>query len=919
MHFLDNPFYILNATPHDNDKRIMDLAVSCGLFQDAARCSEAKAILMSPLKRIYAEIAWLPAKNSEHAKNICELLGSSQGNLCARDRLVQVQDLLGIDELMPIAKCNVLAIGLRRLRCHSSDALAAWILEFVHASEAIDAENLCEIINSDRKVAGSPTAKLPDIETEIENLRDHYRQIMTSALADLSADERAAAMTTVVESATDNERQTPLLINRLVDEWYDGSVHASLEAHKVKIVELDERLRAADENCPDSVLSSLVKQLTQAANDWERVAKPIQVSRESRGLSQDESKCVVQRVQDLAMHLFDAHDKLNFCMQLIGALQGAFNEVNEISNRLSVRMSGLNATAEERERSARLIIESQVKELRGATDKQQYDSDLSPMVTQLIEAVKYWKTSAQLCKKYYADFYIKVVANRVQELAHHFRNKHERFDDSRQLFEMLRKEFAQVGEFAACEPPHLDELDAARRVQGDITQQVSKLQTAADTNQPDSILNDMVHQLIQTVKGWKTCAQPIEAHYADYYHVANLVLELALHLRKKYRKLDISDRLFKTLREEFAELGEIGSLIDGHLKALETKEKKRDDILLQDTKLRKATRKKQPDSVLSEMVNQLIQTVKEWKTCAQPIEAYSTDDSTLVDLVMKLAFHLRIPHGKVDFSRLLFKTLQEEFTEFSGYATSIAKYSHALEAAERALGRITKHEKKLRVAVAKTDCDLGRMVNELIQAVKEWKDSAQLIKPYYANYSMGASLVTNLAFHLQDQHCRFDESLKLFKMLHEEFAEVDGIEARVAKPLDALEEEASARQDIENQGERLREVIYAKHPHSALSRGLNELIQTVREWNDLAPPVKVYCGDYCNVAKLVLKLAVDLRNRGKLGYGQLIKMLEDIFRGIPEIHTLLKEEAKARAQDQTAMKHAHRKARRKHTRRRGLR
>ena len=817
---------------------------------------------------------------------------------------MQVQDLLGIDELMPIAKCNVLAIGLRRLRCHSSDALAAWILEFVHASEAIDAENLCEIINSDRKVAGSPTAKLPDIETEIENLRDRYRQIMTSALADLSADERAAAMTTVVESATDNERQTPLLINRLVDEWYDGSVHASLEAHKVKIVELDERLRAADENCPDSVLSSLVKQLTQAVNDWERVAKPIQVSRESRGLSQDESKCVVQRVQDLAMHLFDAHDKLNFCMQLIGALQGAFNEVNEISNRLSVRMSGLNATAEERERSARLIIESQVKELRGPTDKQQHDSDLSPMVTQLIEAVKNWKTSAQLCEKHYADFYIKKVANRVQGLAHDLRNEHKRFDDSRKLFEMFQQEFPQVGEIANRVIEHPDELDVAKSVQGDISLQVSKLQTAVDAKLPDSILSEMANQLIQTVKGWQTCAQPIEAHYADYCHVANLVLELALHLRKKYRKLEISGRLFKILREEFAELGEIGSLIDGHLKALETKEKKRDDILLQDTKLRKATREKQPDSVLSEMVNQLIQTVKEWKTCAQPIEAYSTDDSTLVDLVMKLAFHLRIPHGKVDFSRLLFKTLQEELTEFSGYATSIAKYSHALEAAERALGRITIHEKELRVAVAETNCDLGRMVNELIQAVKEWKDSAQLIKPYYANYSMGVNLVKELALDLKNEHGKLDNSRQLLKMLQHEFAEIDEIVAIVDKHLDELEAER-ARRCIERQVKRLRGDLYAKHRYPDLNPMVNQLIQAVKEWRDLAQPIKAYYGDYCSVAKLVLELAVCLRKKGKLrSYDQLFKMLQDIFGEIPEIVTLLAEEAKAR--DEAEKKYARR-------------
>lgn len=808
MDFLENPFFILDATPHDNDKRIMDLAVACGLFQDPARCREAKAILMSPLKRIYAEIAWLPAKNSEHAKKICELLGSSQGNLCARDRLVQVQDLLGIDELMPIAKCNVLAAGLRRLPRHSSDAVAAWILEFVHASETIDAENLCEIINSDRKVAGSPTAKLPDMETEIENLRDHYRQVMASAMNQLSAEERAAAMTTVVESATDNERQAPLLINRLVD-WYELEAQKSLEEHEAKIGELEGQLRlAADENHPDSVLSSLVKQVTQAVKDWERVAKPVQVSRESRGLSQDESKCVAQRVQNLAMYLFDPHDKLNFCMQLIGTLKGAFNGVNEISNRLSVIMIGLNTTAQERERGARRIIECQVKKLRAPTDKQQHDSDLSQMVTQLIEAVKYWKTSAQLCEKYYADFYIEVVANLVHELAHDLRNEHEKFDDSHQLFEMLRKEFAQVAEIPAREIPHLDELDAAKSVQGDITQQVSKLQTAADMKQPDSILSEIVNQLIQTVKEWKTCAQPIEAYYADYYHVVNLVMELALHLRKERGRLVLSGRLLKTLREEFAELGEIESLIDDHLKALETTENALGEIILKDVKLRAAAREKQPDSVLSEMVDQLIQAVDEWRARTQPIEAYNKD------------------------------------------------------------------------------------------------------------YYQVAYLVLELACHLLEEHRKLDDSRKLFEMLQEEFAELDEIAARVAKYYDALEAREAAenaRREIEMQVKRLRGAVYAKHSHPDLSPMVNQLIHAVEGWRDLALPIKTYYGDYCcSVAKLVLKLTICLRKKGKLrSHDQLFKMLQDIFGGIPEIVTLLAEEAKARdeAEKKYARRHDRKRAR----------
>ena len=196
-----------------------------------------------------------------------------------------------------------------------------------------------------------------------------------------------------------------------------------------------------------------------------------------------------------------------------------------------------------------------------------------------------------------------------------------------------------------------------------------------------------------------------------------------------------------------------------------------------------------------------------------------------------------------------------------GYATSIAKYSNALEDAERALGRITDLDKALRLADV---AEIPDKVNQLIQSVKEWKDRAQPIKAYYENYSKGAHLVTDLALDLQNEYGKLDDSRKLFKMLQEEFAEVDEIAALVAERLDALEAAESTRRHIEKQVKGLRKVVYEKHFHPDLSSRVDQLIQAVKGWRDLAQPIKAYCGVNRSVAKLVLKLAVNLRNKGKL-------------------------------------------------------
>ena len=673
MDFLENPFFILNTTPYDNDARIMDLAVAGGLFKNPARCREARSILMSPRKRIYAEIAWLPVKSSEQAKQICELLKSSEGNLGKSDRLRQVQDVLDTDELMPIAKCNVLAAGLSRLPRRSSDEVATWILEIIWACEGIDAEEVRSVINTDRRTSGFPTANPPPIEAELQHREKDYRQVMTSALKNLSADERAEAMTRIVELATADEKPLPRLIDRLVD-WYEEDADASLEEHEGKIGELDEKLRlAADEDRPDSVLVSLVNQLIQEVKNWDAIAQPIQLSKTSQGLPQNESETLVRRVQDLAMHLFDVYDKLDLCLQLIRTLQEAFEEVIEISNRLSVVMGGLNATAQKRERCAREKIESQLKKMRANVHLNKADCTLTPMVDKLIQSVTNWKTSAKLCGKYYADHYIEKVANLVHELARHLLGEHSKVDDSRKLFEMLQEKFADVDQIVTLVAEDIKALEAPERARLDVQVQAGKLRDAADAKQPDSNLSETVSQLIQAVNEWKDWAQPIEAYSTDYLNVVHLVVELAFQLRITLGKIDISRLLFKRLQEVFSEIRGYADSIAEHSNALEEAERALGRITIQVKELRGTDVAEKPDPDLSRMVNQLIQSVKEWKDWAQPIKAYYANYPKGAHPVTDLALDLQTEHGKLHSSRQLTEMLQDIFGEIPEIATLLAE------------------------------------------------------------------------------------------------------------------------------------------------------------------------------------------------------------------------------------------------------
>lgn len=337
MDLLQNPFHILNASPRDNRRRIMELADERSLLLDSSECMEARSDLTNPRKRLSVEVAWLPGIGPKRVGEVLSLLESSP------------TDLLAVDKLSSIARANLLASGLAHLPDHNADDVAEWILDISWAFEDLDPEELSVIINEERVVSGFPeVSDISAVEAEIQERRRHYRQAIKSALDKLSPKELVKAVTVAVESATDDgEEHGPILIADLVDS-YEVEAQGFLDTEEKNISTLVEKLRAAvDSEQPDSVLSPLVRQLIQVVKNWDTVAQPIQVSAKSRGLDHDASHRVANLVRSLAIHMFNEHGKLDFSQQLTNMLQEVFAEVGEVAERTAEDSDALAEIAEE--------------------------------------------------------------------------------------------------------------------------------------------------------------------------------------------------------------------------------------------------------------------------------------------------------------------------------------------------------------------------------------------------------------------------------------------------------------------------------------------------------------------------------------------------------------------------------------------
>lgn len=497
MDLLQNPFHILGATTQDNKQRIVDLAEHALLLDSGALSGNARSTLMNPKKRIAAEIAWLPGVTSEcisqllvllessagnqHGKNkpmrtaktqslaavlaalpytdssnvadsVLGILKSSPTNSSETDSLDDIRNLLGIDTLHPLAYANLLAARIARLPDYTLDDVTEWILEIARVFEKVKAEEVLMILNQERKISGLTEIRdLSVITAEIQNRRRYYQQVIRSALENLFVEDRAKAVLTAVKVAEDPFTVVgstflmkdsavgdhwPILIEDLV-EVYEVGVQGFLDRVEENIELLNQRIRkAADAKNTDNIVTPIVSKFIRTIKDWDAIAQPIQISRERQGLPHEESLRVGKDARQLAIYLYNEHDKLESSRQLIGILKDVFAEIPELAEQLAEDAEALDKIATAEKLSAVLAnIKKQVEELRKAVDTGNPDYILAPRVRELVHAVKKWDALSQSIEANYT------IMTLVGDLALHLLNEHNKPDLALQIMKVTRDVF----------------------------------------------------------------------------------------------------------------------------------------------------------------------------------------------------------------------------------------------------------------------------------------------------------------------------------------------------------------------------------------------------------------------------------------------------------------------------------------------
>ena len=307
------------------------------------------------------------------------------------------------------------------------------------------------------------------------------------------------------------------------------------------------------------------------------------------------------------------------------------------------------------------------------------------------------------------------------------------------------------------------------------------IRAMVDVNRPDSELELIVIQLIDSVKEWDAIAQPIqlskrsrgERHIASF-EIAWRVREVAFYQLNKSKKTKLPLKILSTLNEVFAEVSEVRERIDEDLRELRGYEKI-EEINTQNEKLKEAADAKKPDYTLTPMVNQLIQTVKTWDPSTQPLEA----NEVIANTVRSIAIYFWNEHQKLEFAIKITDILLEVFTQCPEIVKHLAEDKNTLDKHVVIAKSVKKFEEIKRQIASlqkaadgfKPDYTLYEMIDQLMLSVKTWDTSISL----EANCAV-AREVRNIALNLWNKHQKLDFAIQITKALIELFKNANGMD-----------------------------------------------------------------------------------------------------------------------------------------------
>lgn len=346
MFLFDTPFYKLEVGARDSKRTIQSKAEDVALLNDTDVDNALVAALSNPAKRLVAEVAWLPGLPDEDVKTVLKVMEKNPEHMLDLEWLG--------DDYSECVYANALLAAFKKIDYFNKSMLVQWIIKISEVFDNIDAEYLLSEINDDREEAGFPLIDDAQIiQTELNGRRKVFAKAFRDSLNDLSTDDLVDTVTQIIEEDTSNgEINAYSLIYDLIDLYEVETQDFFDKTNEVISGMCKNIISNAKVSTNSSRINKQVDDLLRLLRRWDKVAQPIQVSMQSKGLNHKISEDIAWTIRNLAIDLFNNHGELEITKKINLALQQVFAEVFSVVDKTEEDEEALKEIEENRRREA---------------------------------------------------------------------------------------------------------------------------------------------------------------------------------------------------------------------------------------------------------------------------------------------------------------------------------------------------------------------------------------------------------------------------------------------------------------------------------------------------------------------------------------------------------------------------------------
>ena len=334
MYLIDNPFYLLKASPKDNRKKLLELADDAAFDIDSIKANESRSILSNPRKRLEAEISFFPGNTNIENKKIFNFIKT-------KNDLDNLQNIWGLNTL---SYANLIANLIDK---NNSDFENIYLIRLlINTFNEFDLSEIKFLINEDRSTSGFPEVENnKDIEDQINSRKSFYLGCIKKYTSELNLNIYSSLLVSLIEES--NAIKEPILLSGLVDS-FELQFKQYVLTEEEKVTSIIENIKTmTSSNYTKSTLKKLVIRLNKELREWDKLVKPIQLSTQKRGLEHKQSKNLGLKVRNLALELNNTHNERDLAHSITLNLMDVFQEVTTISDLSKKDSEVINSLREE--------------------------------------------------------------------------------------------------------------------------------------------------------------------------------------------------------------------------------------------------------------------------------------------------------------------------------------------------------------------------------------------------------------------------------------------------------------------------------------------------------------------------------------------------------------------------------------------